>query len=175
ERLFSEIRNLPDDGSKQQEGQEKCEHSPQPKEHSVDCDWPRMAGPVQQQGVAHTYRHAHEYVRGRRFKYYALVFHPWSSENRAVYTNISYPQAFAMRYSASGIGTDLVPVLFFPQRLQIPSQLLFAGIVARLVKFCSGQLVRQVFHIRKITLIVVSIAVIRAITQVLHQFGRRVS
>src|SRR5690606_9212277 len=33
ERLFSEIRNLPDDGSKQQEGQEKCEHSPQPKEH----------------------------------------------------------------------------------------------------------------------------------------------
>src|SRR5690606_63445 len=89
ERLFSEIRNLPDDGSKQQEGQEKCEHSPQPKEHSVDCDRPRMAGPVQQQGVAHTYRHAHEYVRGRRFKYYALVFHPWSSENRAVYTNIS--------------------------------------------------------------------------------------
>src|SRR5690606_20108118 len=101
--LFRVSGDLPDDWSQQQKGEEECEHGAQSEKHSIDCHRPGMSGAIQQQGVTNAYRQAQQYVCRGRFKYYPLVFHPWSSILRVAFTNISYPQAFAMHSSVSGI------------------------------------------------------------------------
>src|SRR5690606_19954799 len=89
------------------------------------------------------------------------------------FTNISYPQAFAMHSSVSGIEPELIPVFFFPKRPQIPSQLFFPGIVARIIEFCTGQGFRQELDVRKVALIGVGVAVVRTIAQVSRRSCRR--